>query len=111
MASTFTDQHQPAHDPTQPKPRGLLPVPAAVAEHVEKEGTRAQREYGFALTPEARQRMLNEGALDWFYRDQWVSYRVTPQGVEVLAVGLEQTAELGSQLTEAERSTIKTKLV
>jgi hypothetical protein len=111
MASSITDKQQQAHDPTRPKPRGLLPVPPEVAEHVEAEGARAQKDYRFALTAEARQRMLNEGTLDWFYRDYRVSYRETAQGVEVLAVGLEDMAQLASRLTEAERTTIKSKLV
>ena len=111
MPSKFTDQKLPALDKTLAKLRGLLPVPPEVVEHVEKEAARAQTEHGFTLTDDARQRMLNEGTLDWFYRDQWVSYRETPQGVEVLAVGLEEVGELASRLTNEERSGVKSKLV
>ncbi|MCI0461696.1 MAG: hypothetical protein L0Z62_32495 [Gemmataceae bacterium] len=111
MSSTFTDQTRPASDTTSPKPRGLLPVPPEVANHVEQEAARAQREHGFALTEKARRRMLHEGALDWFYRDQWVSYRETPQGIEVLAVGLEEVGELASRLSAEERAGVKSKLV
>ena len=32
--------------------------------------------------------------LDWYFRDQWVSYRETPRGVDVLAVGLEEIGPL-----------------
>jgi hypothetical protein len=111
MPSTFTDQKHPSDDRTLSKPRGLLPVPPQVAEHVEKESARAQAEYGFTLTEEARERMLREGALDWFYRDQWVSYRETAQGVEVLAVGLEEVGGLASRLSEAERADVKSRLL
>jgi hypothetical protein len=111
MPSTFTDRQHPADDRTQPRPRGLLPVPPEVAEHVEKEAARAQAEHGFTLTAEARQRMLNQGTLDWFYRDQWVSYRETAEGVEVLAVGLEEVGELASRLTEEQRSFVRSKLL
>jgi hypothetical protein len=111
MPSTFTDQKTPAHDLSLCKRRGLLPVPCEVAEHVEREAARAQKEHGFSLTEEARQRMLREHTLDWFYRDQWVSYRETPQGVEVLAVGLEEVGELARRLGEKERPGVKTKLV
>jgi hypothetical protein len=105
------NQHQPAHDALQPRPRGLLPVPPAVAEHVQCEALRAKQEQGLQLTAEARQRMLNQGTLDWFYQDQWVSYRDTAQGVEVLAVGLEEVGELARRLGAEQRSTVKTKLV
>ena len=111
MPSTFMDEKQPGYDATLPKPRGLLPVPRAVAEHAEREALRAEIEHGVELTAEARQRMLNQGTLDWFYRDQWVSYRDTSQGVEVLAVGLEEIGELARRLTEEQRSGVKTKLV
>ncbi len=111
MPSTFTDQAPPGSDQTPPKPRGLLPVPPEVAQHVEQEAARAQREHGFALTEETRRRMLHEGALDWFYRDQWVSYRESSQGVEVLAVGLEEVGELASRLSAEERAGVKSKLV
>ena len=99
-------------DPKQPaRPGNLLSVPPEVVEHVEKEAARAQTEYGFTLTPEARQRMLNQGTLDWYYRDQWVSYRETPQGVVVLAVGLEEMGELARRLTAEERAGVRSKLV
>jgi hypothetical protein len=100
-----------AQETKEPPPRNLLPVPPEVAENVEKEAACAQSEHGFALTPEAKQRMLNQGTLDWFYRDQWVSYRETAQGVEVLAVGLEEIGELARRLSAEERSSVKTKLV
>lgn len=111
MPSTFIDPQHPACDATRPQPRGFLPIPPEVAEHVGKETARVQKERGLTLSEEARRRMLNQGTLDWFYRDQWVSYRETPQGVEVLAVGLEEVGELAGRLTEEERSGVRTKLV
>lgn len=111
MPSTFIDEKHFGPGATLPKPRGLLPVPPEVAEHVERETARAQKDFGFVLAAEAKQRMLNEGTLDWFYRDQWVSYRYTPQGVEVLAVGLEEVGELAKRLTEEQRCGVKNKLV
>jgi hypothetical protein len=78
---------------------------------VELEALRADKEHGITLTAEAKQRMLNQGTLDWFYQDQWVSYRDTPQGVEVLAVGLEEVGKLAGRLTAEQRPGVKTKLV
>jgi hypothetical protein len=111
VASTFSDQKEPSQKANRSQPRGLLPVPPQVAEHVDQEAARAQREYGFALTPAARQQMLHDGTLDWYYRDQWVSYRETADGVEVLAVGLDEVGGAASRLTEEERRQVKTKLV
>jgi hypothetical protein len=93
------------------KVRGLLPVPPEVLDHVEQETTRAEKEHGFSLTSQAKQRMLNQGTLDWYFRDQWVSFRETSEGVEVLAVGLEEIGALNDKLTEDQRSGVRTKLV
>jgi hypothetical protein len=111
MPSSFIDSQHPASGATPAAPRGLLPVPPEVAEHVEQENLRARREHGFSLTAEAKQRMLNQGSLDWFYHDQWVSYRDTAHGVEVLAVGLEEVGNLASKLAAEQRVGVKTKLV
>jgi hypothetical protein len=82
-----------------------------VVEHVEREAQRVQVEFGIALGEETKQRLRNEGTLDWFYHDQWVSYRETPDGVEVLAVGLEEIGTLSSGLSPDQRDRMKTKLV
>jgi hypothetical protein len=55
--------------------------------------------------------MLHDGTLDWYYRDQWVSYRETADGVEVLAVGLDEVGGVASRLTGEERRQVKTRLV
>jgi hypothetical protein len=111
MPSSFIDSQHPSFGAMPSAPRGLLPVPPEVAEHVEQETLRAQQEHGFCLTAEAKQRMLNQGTLDWFYHDQWVSYRDTVQGVEILAVGLEEVGNLASRLPPEQRVGVKTKLV
>jgi hypothetical protein len=111
MSPPRADQQSIAADALTAQPRGLLPVPPAVAEHVEREARRAEKEFGFQLTPEARQRMLHQGTLDWFYRDQWVTYRDTPLGVEILAVGLEEVGALAQKLTPEQRTTLTTKQV
>jgi hypothetical protein len=60
MANHFIDLTIPAHDPNFPKPRGLLPVPPEVAEQVAREEARIAREHGIQVSPEARQRMLDD---------------------------------------------------
>jgi hypothetical protein len=84
FVTRFTDFTLPADDPNFPKPRGLLPVPPEVVEHVAREEARIEREHGFRIAPEARQRMLDYETLNWYYDDAYIAYRRTPQGVEVL---------------------------
>jgi hypothetical protein len=56
----------PAHDPSFPKPRGLLPVPQEIEEAVAGKEARIVWEHGFAIAPEARQRMIDEYALHYY---------------------------------------------
>jgi hypothetical protein len=104
----FIDHTLPAHDPDFPKPRGLLPVPPEVAEWVAREEARFLREHGLQITPEARQRMLDNETLHYYYDDAYIAYRRTPQGVEVLAVGWEEAR--GRRLTHQEKWTSLTSM-
>ena len=80
----------PAHDPNFPKPRGLLPVPPRLADLVARDEAECIRKHGTGYSPEARQRILDENVLYWYYDGSYVAHRRTPQGVEVLAVGWEE---------------------
>jgi hypothetical protein len=86
----FIDSTLPAHDPNFPKPRGLLAVPPEVAEWVADFEARFAREYGAPVAPEARQRMLDDSTINYYYDNAYIAYRRTPEGVEVLAVGHEE---------------------
>ncbi len=90
MADRFLDSTLPAHDPNFPKPRGLLPVPPEVADFVARDEAEFIRKHGTYCTPEARQRILDNLVLNWYYDNAYIAYRRTPQGVEVLAVGWEE---------------------
>jgi hypothetical protein len=90
MADHIIDMALPAHDPTVPKPRGLLPVPPEVADFVARDEAEFIRKHGTYCTPEARQRILDNLVLNWYYDNAYIAYRRTPQGVEVLAVGWEE---------------------
>jgi hypothetical protein len=90
MPNHFIDLSLPAHDPSFPKPRGLLQVPPEVAEQVADFEARFTREHGAAMTPEARQRILQDWTLNYYYDDAYIAYRRTSQGVEVLAVGWDE---------------------
>jgi hypothetical protein len=93
MAGHIIDLSLPAHDPNFPKPRGLLAVPPEVAEWVAEFEARFVREHGAPIAPEARQRMLDDWTLNYYYDDAYIAYRRTPQGVEVLAVGWEEARQ------------------
>ena len=90
MCDRLIDTTLPAHDPTFVKPRGLLPVPPKLAELVARDEAECIRKHGTGFSPEARQRILDNNVLNWYYDGSYVAYRRTPHGVEVLAVGWEE---------------------
>jgi hypothetical protein len=102
-------------EPGQPfpsaRPRGLLPVPAQVAAFVAREEARILGEHGVQLSEETKRRMLNEGTLDAYYRYEWVSYRETLEGVEVLAVGLDEIGRLPKQPVSGDQPLIRTRQI
>jgi hypothetical protein len=79
---------------TRPKPHGLIPIPPEVEAIVAREETRLLKEHGITPTPEARQRMVASLTLQYYFDGIDIAYRHTPQGVEVVAVGLEEVGEL-----------------
>jgi hypothetical protein len=105
----YLEAGKPSHSST--RPRGLLPVPAPVAKFVAAEEARILRQHGIQLTEETKRRMLNEGTLDAYYRYEWVSYRETPQGVEVLAVGLDEIDRLSKQPVSADQPVLRTRQI
>jgi len=69
------------------------------------------RQHGIQLTEEAKRRMLNDATLDAYYRYEWVSHRETPQGVEVLAVGMDEIDRLSKQAVSDDTSVIRTRQI
>ena len=55
---------------------------------------RLLKEHGITPTPEAIQRMIDSLTLQYYFDGIDIAYRRTPQGVEVVAVGLEEVGEL-----------------
>jgi hypothetical protein len=88
---------------SRPKPRGLLPVPPEVEAIVAKEEARLLNEHGIVPTPEARQRMVDSLTLQYYFDGIDIAYRRTPQGVEVLAVGLEELGEFLRTVPQEQR--------
>ncbi len=90
MSSEIIDLTLPAHDPSFPKPRGLLPVPQEIEETVAREEARIARENGIVIAPEARRRMLDDLTIQYYYEGAYVASRRTPHGIEILAVGWDE---------------------
>jgi hypothetical protein len=90
MPDHIIDSTLPAYDPNFPKPRGFVPVADDVAASVADFEARFIREHGAPMTPEARQRILDDWTLNYYYDNSYLAYRRTPRGVEVLAVGWEE---------------------
>jgi hypothetical protein len=87
-------------------PRGVIPDPPKVLAAVAKEQERIRREHGFEITPEARQRMLMECTLEYYFGclpGLPIVYRSAPEGVEVLAVGLQEEVAFRQGLSEDEQ--------
>ncbi len=90
MSSEIIDLTLPAHDPSFPKPRGLLPVPREIEETVAREEARIAGENGIVIAPEARRRMLDDLTIQYYYEGAYVASRRTPQGIAILAVGWDE---------------------
>ena len=92
---------------SRPKPHGLLPLPAEVEIIALKEEARLLKEKGIVLTSEARRRLVDSLSLQYYFEGIDVAYRTTTPGVEVLAVGLREVAELVRGMSQDELFTIK----
>ena len=91
----------------RPKPRGLLPVPPEVEAAVAEDDSSLLEEYGIVPTSEDRQRQVNSLTLQYYYGGHDVAYRLTSQGVELLADGLSEIRQLVQGMSQEELLTIK----
>jgi hypothetical protein len=88
----------------RPKPHGLLPIPPEVEAVVAREEARLLKDHGITPTPEARQRMLDSLTLQYYFDGIDIAYRRTTQGVEVVAVGLDEVGELVRTTPQEQRA-------
>jgi hypothetical protein len=89
------------NDLPPPSPlRGLLPTPPEVAKLVAREVKR------LPMTEEARRQITNDWTLQYYFGGHEIAYRRTPQGVEVLAAGLEEISQLLRTLPLSQRKGI-----
>jgi hypothetical protein len=100
MSSDLIDLTLPAHDPTIPKPRGLLSVPPEIEEGIAAE----QARIGPYFTDEYAKSSRDDQTLRYYYEGTYVVCRRTPQGVEVLAVGWDEVSKyLDDHQTETQQ--------
>jgi hypothetical protein len=87
-------------------PHGLLTPPREVRDLIEQERQKHRPE-AFAG---AEERLLNDWTVGWYFDDlcQQVLYRQTPQGPEVLAVGLDEVLALRRAMPAEEQAILKT---
>jgi hypothetical protein len=84
----------------RPKPKGLLQVPPEVEAIVAQEDARLLKEHGIVSSAEDRQRQQDSLTLQYYFEGYDVAYRRIPQGVEVLAIGLEEIREFVQGLSQ-----------
>jgi hypothetical protein len=91
----------------RPKPRGLLPVPVEVEATVAEVDSSLMKEHGIVPTSEDRRRQVNSLTLQYYYGGHDVAYRITPDGVELLADGLSEIRRLVQDMSQEQLLTIK----
>jgi hypothetical protein len=111
MAGTFFDANAPRFDPTglrrlQELPHGLVRPPAEVVAQVARDRARFTSEvYDDAYA----KRTLDDWTLAYYYEGLDVAYRSVPEGVEVLAVGLDEISAYLRTTPPEQRPGVKVK--
>jgi hypothetical protein len=94
------------------QPHGLLVVPPEVEAGIARQEDELFEDTGLRLTAAARFKLIIDQTLDWYFRDQWVSYRETPRGVDMLAVGPDEIGRLmQSSLSQEDLLSIRTRQI
>lgn len=103
MPSQFVDTDRQFDSP--PPRRGIVTPPPHVVEMVARERERLAAYY----TDAYEQRAIIDHTLDWYYQGEEVAYRVTEQGIEVLAVGEEAVVVLIKNTPPEQRLALEVK--
>jgi len=110
MPSEFIDWNAPSLQRTLPAlpkdlPHGLIAPPQEVRDEIAASDEKLLREHGFRMNEEAKVRELNYQTLNYYfdYLGHEVTYRETPQGPEVLAVGDEEIVALTKDMSLEEQ--------
>ena len=101
MGNEIIDLNAPSLQRTLPAlpadlPHGLIVPPKEVRDYIAALDETLLKDHGFRMNEEALLRELNDHTLNYYfdYLGHEVSYRETPQGPEVLAVGDEEILAL-----------------
>jgi hypothetical protein len=115
MPDPFIDQnssllHAELLRPPIGLPHGPVAPPERVRQIVAQEEVRLLRERQIVPTPEARQRLVNDLTLQYYFDrlGHEVLYRSTPAGPEVLAVGLDEIIAVRERMPLEEQLTLHT---
>jgi hypothetical protein len=79
------------------RPRGLLPVPPEVEAEVDRQEAKHE------MTPEYSKTLRDRLTLEYYFSDVEVAFRRTPEGIVVLAAGLDEIAEFRRTTTGEDR--------
>jgi hypothetical protein len=103
---------QPAIGPTVAVKHGsvlgslhLLPIPSEVELVVEQDAARMAAQ-GRPVVGKARERLLEDSKLSYYFGGQPLAYRETSQGKEILAVGFKDIRRLLKRLSPEEAQAI-----
>jgi hypothetical protein len=95
---TFTDPRSPRHQlPLEQLPRGVVKFPPHIVEAVARDKSKFGPQ---VFTEEYAQSALERQTLIWYYQGLPVLYRSVADGIEVLAVGWQETAKYSPSPTE-----------
>ena len=115
MPDPFIDQnasllHPEMLRPVTGLPHGPVAPPERVRQIVAQEEARLVRERQIVPTPEARQRLVNDLTLQYYFDrlGHEVLYRSTATGPEVLAVGLDEITAVRERMPLEEQLNLHT---
>jgi hypothetical protein len=91
----------------RPKPRGLLPVPSEVEAAIAEDDASLWEQRKIVPTAEERRRQIDSLTLQYYYGGHDVAYRLTSEGVELLAAGLSDIRQLVQGMSQEELLTLK----
>jgi hypothetical protein len=97
LDQVIADLRKAVRRPPTEDPRDLLPTPLLIEALVAREARQ------HPLTPEERKRLADNLTLQYFFEDRDVLFRHTPQGIEVLAAGMDEINRVLRHLTPEQR--------
>jgi hypothetical protein len=99
MLDRIIDETAPRCLGPLPKPRGLLPVPTEIAEEVGRDQVTPQPNFSDVYAKLTH----DDWTLRYSYEDEMVACRITPVGIEMLAVGPDQVGRCYEGTPQEER--------